>query len=85
MEQYIGNNTAHRVVSKGYKIGNVEESKSSKGAWSALYYYNDKIISVIYSYKGSLLIADGLIVNKDDISLHTDNIERTLILLNEAE
>ena len=85
MTQYIGDIAAGTVAIKGIKIGEVKNSTSSKGAWSVLYYYKNRIISIIYSYIGSSLISDGLVVDESEIKLHTDNIEQTLILLKEAK
>jgi hypothetical protein len=85
MSNLVGENYASDAADNGVKLGEVPMSKETKGSWSELYYYEEKLISVIFYDPQSCYIADGEHIKEEDISLYTDDMENALLLLNKAK
>ena len=81
----VGENKAYEAAENGIKIGEVPMSRETKGSWSELYYYNNQIISVIFYDPQSGYISDGELVQEDNLSLYTNDIEETKELLQKAK
>ena len=77
----IGENKAYEAAENGIKIGEVPMSKETKGSWSELYYFDKKLISVIFYDPQSFYISGGEIVNESNMHLYTDDIEKTKYIL----
>ena len=71
------------INSKGILIGTVEPNRESKGSWSQLFFYNDKLYSVIYSDPVDAWVVCAEEVLRDDISQYTNSPEETIKILNE--
>lgn len=81
----VGENKAYEAAENGIKIGEVPMSRETKGSWSELYYYKNQIISVIFYDPQSCYISDGELVQEDNLSLYTNDIEETKELLQKAK
>lgn len=77
MTNLVGENYAGIVVDKGICVGHVSPSRESKGAWSELYWYDDELISVIFSDPVDAWIVDGEKINIKDIARYTETKEDT--------
>ncbi len=79
-EKGISETFASKVSDNGILIGTVEPSRESKGSWSQLFFYNNKIYNIVLSDPVDAWIVLGEEVDEEDIAVNTDTPEKTLEL-----
>jgi hypothetical protein len=85
MSNLVGENYAYEAADKGTKIGELPPSKETKDSWSELYFYENKIISVIFYDTSSCYIADGELVDENDIAKYTNDLASTISVLSKLQ
>lgn len=84
-EDFITDKLANEVSDKGIHIGTIEPTRESKGAWSQLFYYQNKLYNIVYSDPVDAWVVFGQEIEEKDISKNTDTPEKTLELLNNTK
>lgn len=79
-EKGISETFAGKVSDNGVLIGTVEPSRESKGSWSQLFFYNNKIYNIVLSDPVDAWIVLCEEVDEEDIAVNTDTPEKTLEL-----
>lgn len=82
---FVGESLATEACNNGILLGSLPPSRESKGSWSELFYYKEKLISVMYEDTVNCWILDGYLIDESEISLHVTDLDAAIITLNEEK
>lgn len=81
MSKLTGESLAYKAADKGVKLGETKPSRETKGSWYEVYYYEEKIIAVIFFDLQNCYIADGEFIEKEELAQYTEDTEKAFSIL----
>jgi hypothetical protein len=73
---------ASKASDNGILLGGLQPSRESKGAWSEVYLYENKLVEVIYSDPVDAWVVAGNIIEKKDLIKSVLDVKDALSIIN---